>query len=113
MKLSEESNLLTNVSTGRAHPSSALPNDGAARCAENGRALSDSGSGEHRNNYVRSALSVADIVHNRAFAGPDLSTVHVLCTVETRDQAHIIEITDLLTQEGVRLSDNSQRTIAR
>lgn len=48
--------------------------------------------------------NVTQIVHNRTFAGPDLSTVHVLCTVETRDRAHIAEINRLLVDEGVRLS---------
>jgi threonine dehydratase len=47
--------------------------------------------------------NVTEIVHNRTFAGPDFSTVHVLCTVETRDRAHITEIEGLLRSEGVRL----------
>lgn len=45
--------------------------------------------------------NVTEIAHNRTFAGPDLSTVHVLCTVETRDRAHIAEINRLLKKEGV------------
>ena len=45
--------------------------------------------------------NVTEIVHNRTFGGPDLSTVHVLCTIETRDRTHIAEIHSLLRQEGV------------
>jgi threonine dehydratase len=49
--------------------------------------------------------NVTEVVHDRTFAGPDLSTVHVLCTVETRDGAHILEINRLLQNEGVMLSN--------
>jgi threonine dehydratase len=47
--------------------------------------------------------NVTEIVHNRTFAGPDLSRVHVLCTVETRDRAHIVEIQQRLLENGVEL----------
>lgn len=47
--------------------------------------------------------NVTEIVHNRTFAGPDLSRVHVLCTVETRDRAHITEIQQRLAENGVEL----------
>jgi threonine dehydratase len=47
--------------------------------------------------------NVTEIVHNRTFAGPDLSRVHVLCTVETRDRAHIAEIQKKLAENGVEL----------
>jgi threonine dehydratase len=47
--------------------------------------------------------NVTEIVHNRTFSGPDLSRVHVLCTVETRDRAHIAEIQERLAQNGVEL----------
>jgi len=47
--------------------------------------------------------NVTEIVHNRTFAGPDLSRVHVLCTVETRDRAHIDEIEQRLAANGVEL----------
>lgn len=48
--------------------------------------------------------NVTEIVHNRTFSGPDLSRVHVLCTVETRDRAHIVEIQRSLADNGVELS---------
>jgi threonine dehydratase len=47
--------------------------------------------------------NVTEIVHNRTFAGPDLSRVHVLCTVETRDRSHIAEIQRCLAENGVEL----------
>jgi threonine dehydratase len=47
--------------------------------------------------------NVTEIVHNRTFAGPDLSRVHVLCTVEPRDRAHIAEIQKRLAENGVEL----------
>ncbi len=48
--------------------------------------------------------NVTEIVHNRTFAGPDFSTVHVLCTVETRDREHIAEMNEALAREGLRLA---------
>lgn len=49
--------------------------------------------------------NVTEIVHNRTFAGPDLSRVHVLVTVETRDREHIAEIQQRLAENGVELWD--------
>jgi len=33
--------------------------------------------------------SIHDIVHDRAFSGPNVAAVNAVCTVETRDRAHI------------------------
>jgi len=52
---------------------------------------------------AETGANVTEIVHNRTFAGPDLSRVHVLCTVETRDRAHIAEIQQQLAKNGVEL----------
>jgi threonine dehydratase len=52
--------------------------------------------------------NVTEIVHNRTFAGPDLSSVHVLCTVETRDREHIEEINRRLAGEGVCLDTSAE-----
>lgn len=52
--------------------------------------------------------NVTEIVHNRTFAGPDLSRVHVLVTVETRDRAHIAEIQQRLAACGVELVGGNQ-----
>jgi threonine dehydratase len=52
--------------------------------------------------------NVTEIVHNRTFAGPDLSRVHVLCTVETRDRDHITEIQSCLAENGVERFDRER-----
>jgi len=52
--------------------------------------------------------NVTEIVHNRTFAGPDLSRVHVLCTVETRDRAHITELQERLAENGVERMDHDR-----
>jgi len=65
----------------------------------------------HLSGILASAgANVTEIVHNRTFAGPDLSTVHVLCTVETRDREHIAEINRMLKDEGVRLANDELET---
>jgi threonine dehydratase len=58
----------------------------------------------HLSGVLASAeANVTEIVHNRTFAGPDLSRVHVLCTVETHDRVHIEEIKQRLAENGVEL----------
>jgi threonine dehydratase len=47
--------------------------------------------------------SIKDIAHDRAFSGPDVSAVHAVCTVETRDRAHIRAVLRALKQHGFRL----------
>lgn len=49
--------------------------------------------------------SVKQIVHDRAFASPDVSAVNVLCTVETRDHQHLAELRALLKSRGVEIYD--------
>lgn len=44
--------------------------------------------------------SIKDIEHDRAFSGPDVSAVHAVCTVETRDHAHIRELHRALRRSG-------------
>jgi threonine dehydratase len=47
--------------------------------------------------------SIKDIAHDRAFSGPDVSAVHAVCTVETRDRAHIAKLHRALKQNGFPL----------
>jgi threonine dehydratase len=47
--------------------------------------------------------SIKDIAHDRAFSGPDVSAVHAMCTVETRDRAHITLLHRALKQNGFEL----------
>ena len=44
--------------------------------------------------------SIKDIEHDRAFSGPDVSAVNAVCTVETRDHAHIHELHRALRRHG-------------
>jgi threonine dehydratase len=48
--------------------------------------------------------SIKQVVHDRAFASPDVSAVNVLCTVETRDRAHLEKLLARLEEHGVRIS---------
>lgn len=50
-----------------------------------------------------SGASIKDIAHDRAFSGADVSAVNVLCTVETRDRAHIAALHRALKKSGFRL----------
>jgi threonine dehydratase len=49
--------------------------------------------------------SVKQVVHDRAFASPDVSAVNVLCTVETRNHQHLAELRALLKGRGVEIYD--------
>ncbi len=44
--------------------------------------------------------SVNQIDHDRAFSGPDVSATHVVCTVETRDRAHVAALHRALRKAG-------------
>jgi threonine dehydratase len=50
-----------------------------------------------------SGASIKDIAHDRAFSGPDVSAVHAVCTVETRDRAHIGALRRALKKNGFKL----------
>lgn len=47
--------------------------------------------------------SIKDISHDRAFSGPDVSAVNAVCTVETRDRAHIAALHRALKKQGFPL----------
>jgi threonine dehydratase len=49
--------------------------------------------------------SIKQVVHDRAFASPDVSAVNVLCTVETRNRQHLAELRALLKSRGVETYD--------
>jgi threonine dehydratase len=51
--------------------------------------------------------SVKQVVHDRAFASPDVSAVNVLCTVETRNHQHLAELLALLKSRGVEIHDTT------
>jgi len=47
--------------------------------------------------------SIKEIVHDRAFSGPDVSEVRVVCTVETTGHDHIARLHETLKSASVRL----------
>jgi threonine dehydratase len=48
--------------------------------------------------------SIQDIVHERAFSGADVFAVHAICTVETRDHAHVTALHRALRKHGFPIS---------
>jgi len=48
--------------------------------------------------------SIKDIAHDRAFSGPDVSAVHAVCTVETRDRRHIAVLHRALRKAGFEIA---------
>lgn len=52
---------------------------------------------------AESGASVKDIEHDRAFSGPDVHAVHAVCTIETRDHAHIRALHRALKKAGFPL----------
>ena len=49
--------------------------------------------------------SIKQVVHDRAFASSDVSTVDVLCTVETRNHEHLAQLRAQLRANGVETYD--------
>lgn len=47
--------------------------------------------------------SIKEIVHDRAFSGPDLSAVRVVCVVETTGHDHVRHLHAALAQNGVQV----------
>ena len=47
--------------------------------------------------------SIKEIVHDRAFSGPDLSEVRVVCVVETTGREHVAQLHDALRRAGVEV----------
>ncbi|HXX42545.1 MAG TPA: threonine ammonia-lyase [Chthoniobacterales bacterium] len=51
--------------------------------------------------------SIKQVVHDRAFASSDVSTVNVLCTVETRNHEHLAQVRAQLQAHGVETYDTN------
>jgi threonine dehydratase len=49
--------------------------------------------------------SIQEIVHDRAFSGPDLTAVRVVCVVETTGHAHVRELHAALAAAGMQVGD--------
>jgi threonine dehydratase len=54
---------------------------------------------------AESGASFKDIEHDRAFSGPDVHAVNAICTVETRDHAHIRDLLEALRTAGFVVAD--------
>ncbi len=50
---------------------------------------------------AQAGASVQQITHDRVFSGPDVSSVRVICDVETRDREHLQELLESLTKHGI------------
>ncbi len=50
---------------------------------------------------AETGANITDILHERAFSGPDVSKVNAVCTVETRDAAHIRLVLKTLARAGI------------
>ncbi len=57
---------------------------------------------------AEAGANVTDIIHERAFSGPDVSKVQAICTVETRDDAHIRQVIRALKRDGITVRRNEQ-----
>src|SRR5436309_5471977 len=53
---------------------------------------------------AETGASVQQISHDRVFSGPDVSSVRVVCDVETHDRDHIDKLVKALTSRGIRIS---------
>jgi len=53
---------------------------------------------------AEAGASIQEITHDRAFAGPDVTAVRVVCTVETRDHVHVQELFARLAACGIEHS---------
>jgi threonine dehydratase len=54
---------------------------------------------------AETGASIKQVVHDRAFGDSDVSAVHVLCTVETRNREHLAALRRKLRENGVETYD--------
>lgn len=47
--------------------------------------------------------SVKEIVHDRAFSGPDLSAVRVVCVVETTGHDHVHRLMHAMAENRIKV----------
>ena len=57
---------------------------------------------------ARSGASVQQVMHERTFGGPDISTVLVQCVVEVRDRSHAEDLFRALGERGIRVVSRSE-----
>lgn len=76
------------VADGRLTRLALMISDRPGGLAALSRVIADAGAG------------IKDIMHDRAFSGPDVSAVRVVCLVETRDRSHITALRRALQRAG-------------
>jgi threonine dehydratase len=54
---------------------------------------------------AEAGVSVSDVFHDRAFSGPNVAAVNVVCTVQTRDFEHQAQLFRLLEEAGFPVSE--------
>jgi threonine dehydratase len=52
---------------------------------------------------AQAGASIQQITHDRVFSGPDVSSVRVVCDVETHDRAHLNELVKALAAQGIKV----------
>jgi threonine dehydratase len=57
---------------------------------------------------AKSGASIQQIAHDRVYSGPDVSSVRVVCDVETHDQQHIHDLQESLKAHGIKLQSLAQ-----
>lgn len=61
---------------------------------------------------AETGASIKQIEHERAFSGPDVTAVNVLCTLETVDRQHIEQIHRTLEEAGIAILHPGDRSSA-
>jgi threonine dehydratase len=52
---------------------------------------------------AETGASIQELLHDRAFSGPDIASAHVLCIVETEDRQHVVRLFERLAAAGIRV----------
>ncbi len=52
---------------------------------------------------AQTGASIKQIEHDRAFSGPDITAVNVLCTVETADRQHQLAMYQAFQEAGIQV----------
>lgn len=79
------------VADGRLYRFTAIISDRPGGLARMAQLVADTGA------------SIKEVTHDRAFAGPDVAAVRVVCTVETFDRRHIERLRAHFEQAGIRI----------
>jgi threonine dehydratase len=54
---------------------------------------------------AETGASIQQIAHDRVFSGPDVSSVRVMCDVETHDREHVAELKKALNARGIAVRE--------